>query len=248
MQKFIIIILTFFSLVGLSQRTTVQCMQEIALSLQGSPYAANTLNISVEEKLTNHSDRFDCVTFVEYVIAQSIYHTTNEPFEKALTDLRYRNGKIDGYGSRIHYFSEWLEQANVSGLVSILNFKNAIPLSKQINFMSSHKHLYKNAKTKDWPKINASEKYVSNLVHPYIQKSSVKNIYADLKEMDLIAITTSIKGLDISHTGFVHFVDGFPHLLHASETKKRVIISEKPLAEYLNSNKTQTGIIVARVK
>jgi hypothetical protein len=38
------------------------------------------------------------------------------------------------------------------------------------------------------------------------------------------------------------------YLLHASSDAGRVLISEKPLAEYLAGNKSQTGIMVARLR
>ena len=63
---------------------------------------------------------------------------------------------------------------------------------------------------------------------------------------DIIALTSAIKGLDITHTGFaIRKEDGRIHLLHAS-SKGKVEISELPLADYLQGIKHNTGIIVAR--
>jgi hypothetical protein len=63
---------------------------------------------------------------------------------------------------------------------------------------------------------------------------------------DIIALTTSITGLDITHTGIaIRAKDGRIHLLHASSSGK-VEVSELPLVEYLKKIKKNTGIMVAR--
>jgi len=80
----------------------------------------------------------------------------------------------------------------------------------------------------------------------YIPKSEIQLIEKQLKEGDIIAITTPIPKLDVSHVGFAVWQKGRIHLLHASSEAGQVVISEKPLAKYLVGNKNQTGIMVAR--
>ena len=46
---------------------------------------------------------------------------------------------------------------------------------------------------------------------------------------------------------FAIWKNGRVHLFHASSTNKKVEISEKPLAEYLAGNKSQSGVIVCRL-
>lgn len=76
----------------------------------GVPYAAHTLEGSPEQ-LTVRLDSLDCTTFVETVLALS--YTAGErrsswrDFVYNLERLRYRNGRIDGYPSRLHYISDW---------------------------------------------------------------------------------------------------------------------------------------------
>jgi hypothetical protein len=82
----------------------------------------------------------------------------------------------------------------------------------------------------------------------YIPKNIVDNYYDSLKTGDIITTTTDIAGLDVTHTGFIYKDDTGTYFLHASITKKEVIISDVELKEYLKSNKKQTGIIVARPK
>jgi hypothetical protein len=67
-----------------------------------------------------------------------------------------------------------------------------------------------------------------------------------IKNGDIIALTTAIPGLDITHTGIaIREKDGRIHLLHASSSGM-VEISELPLADYLKKIKKNTGIMVAR--
>jgi hypothetical protein len=63
---------------------------------------------------------------------------------------------------------------------------------------------------------------------------------------DIIGITTTIKGIDCSHTGMCYrHSDGSLRLLHASLTEKKVIL-DRTLSEYLASVSKHTGIMVAR--
>jgi hypothetical protein len=63
---------------------------------------------------------------------------------------------------------------------------------------------------------------------------------------DIIALATSVEGLDVTHTGLAFRKDdGRIHLLHAS-TRGAVEISKLPLPEYLQGVKGNTGIIVVR--
>ncbi|WP_368149777.1 N-acetylmuramoyl-L-alanine amidase-like domain-containing protein, partial [Bacteroides faecis] len=64
---------------------------------------------------------------------------------------------------------------------------------------------------------------------------------------DVIAITTKLPGLDIAHVGIANFVNGKLHLLHASSTLGKVVLSEEPLSQMLNNNKSWTGIRVVRM-
>ena len=80
----------------------------------------------------------------------------------------------------------------------------------------------------------------------YIPKTSlnVSSEELDIKNGDIIAITTNIKGLDVVHTGFACWVDGKLHLLHASSVMKKVILDSQTLFEYSKNKKAHTGVRV----
>ena len=81
----------------------------------------------------------------------------------------------------------------------------------------------------------------------YIPKKNLREYENKLKDGDIVAITTHIDGLDVMHVGFVVWINNRVRLLHASSREEKVIISEETLEDYLQSNKSATGIMVARM-
>ena len=72
-----------------------------AKKMLGVPYVAGTLDGNEEEQLVVMVDSLDCTTFVETVLAFCIADKRGERdfegFKKALTDIRYRDGILNGY-------------------------------------------------------------------------------------------------------------------------------------------------------
>ena len=72
---------------------------------------------------------------------------------------------------------------------------------------------------------------------------------SDIRDGDIIAITTSKAGLDVSHVGFaVWGKDGRLHLLNASSIHKKVILEPMTLYQYMQKHPSQTGIRVIRLR
>ena len=94
--------------------------------------------------------------------------------------------------------------------------------------------------------IKKSENEISR--HPFycIPKNDIMNHESEMNEGDIIALTTRISGLDVSHLGLVSKKNGIVFLLHASSTAAKVELSRLPLNEYLQGLKNVTGIIVVR--
>lgn len=228
----------------------------IAKSFLNRPYKAHTLEGNPTEKLVVNLREFDCTTFVESCIAMGLTYRKNnisyDKFEGYLKRLRYYNrGKIKGYDSRIHYFSDWLYTHNNDGLMEDISPQlGGVEWKKNINYITTHWNKY--AFPKDMEllgKFIRIEERINSQSNVYIPKEKVKSIENQLLNGDIIAITTNIEGLDITHVGFaIRLQDKRVYLLHASSDFKRVMVTDKPLAEYLAKNKTQTGIMVARLK
>ena len=153
---------------------------------------------------------------------------------------------INGYGSRLHYFSEWILQNTTEPFLTEVTSKmGGMKMKKKINFITSNSQKYPLLiSLKDKKKLAQSEYLLSQTRVYYIPKERVKDIEGQLKNGDIIAITTDMEGLDIVHTGFIKIINGQSHLLHASQTSQQVVVSKMSLSNYLMNNKKQNGIRV----
>lgn len=222
---------------------------EIAQTFLGKPYVASTLE-SKKENLVVNLREFDCSTLVESVLAISLCKNNSfEEFKHNLETLRYRFGHVNGYGSRLHYFTDWLKENERKGLIKDQTQGCAgKPYKKSVSFMTSHLPLY--PQLEDYRALEAVKMAEIELIRKsffYIPKAEVAKRESCIQNGDIIAITTSKSGLDISHQGFAIVVNGRVHLLHASQDLKEVIISPEPLSEYLTKHASQTGIMISRL-
>ncbi len=226
----------------------------VGLDFIGTPYVGKTLDRTMEENLVVNLQEFDCTTFVESTLAITLAlksgHPTLENFLEQLQKIRYRSGSLNGYTSRLHYFSEWMTDNQGKGLVkdvsSLLGGVN-IPIS--LNFMGNHPDFY--PQLKDNPtlisQIKLIEKNISSHNYSFIPKEQLSFYEDKLLDGDIVALTTRISGLDVSHLGIIFKKDGKTFLLNASSVLGSVSITPKSLGEYLNGSKNVTGIFVVRV-
>ncbi|MFM2394952.1 MAG: hypothetical protein RLZZ546_2935 [Bacteroidota bacterium] len=218
-----------------------------AKSHLGKPYLSKTLDTKIEESLTVVTHGFDCTTLVETVIAEVL---SPENINAHIQSTRYRQGVINDYASRIHYFTEWIYENQKNGKVKDItsDFECSKKYDYHIDFMEKNRSKYMQLSSDSiFQKILKMEKMINNYTWNYIPKLNLNNCKQKIKDGDIIAITTNIKGLDISHLGFAHWYKNDLHLLHASTDEKKVVISSKSLSDYLKSNIKQTGIMVVRV-
>jgi hypothetical protein len=225
----------------------------VGQSFLGTPYVEKTLEVGDTETLVINFGGLDCTTFVENVMAFSLMlkrqQTNFESFTKNLETVRYRNGDLKGYPSRLHYFTEWIRNNEKKGLVKDITAElGGVALEKPINFMGTHPDLYPFlANDTNLEAMLAVEKELAKEKLCYLPKDQIESKEQEIKSGDIIALATSIKGLDVTHTGIaIHQPDGRLHLLHASSKNGEVEISELPLADYLKNIKSNIGIIVAR--
>ena len=217
-----------------------------------TPYGAGTLE-GEPEMVTVNLDSLDCTTFVENAIAMAMtienHRNSWQDFIYNLETLRYKDGKVDGYPSRLHYISDWIVDNSHRGNLQEVTDRigKADYIVKTLDFMSSNRNLYPAlANDETFSKIKDREIGYRSHRYPAIKPQNVKS--ADIREGDIIAITTTKKGLDVTHLGIAVEVDGEIHLMHASSKAKRVIIDPLTLSEYLRRNRTTAGIRVIRLK
>ena len=228
-----------------------------AKKMLGVPYVAGTLDGNDEEQLVVHVDQLDCTTFVETVLALSIADKraarSFDGFKKALTDVRYRDGVLDGYASRLHYFSDWIRNNERMGFIKECTSETACSQPKELwlNFMTTHVNSYLPMKKNPaLVEVMASiEKTWQGVEIFYIPKDKLQLSSDELKikNGDILTITTNIKGLDVVHVGFAFWREGRLHLLHASSVAQKVIEDPLSLYEYSKNKKAHTGVRVIRV-
>ncbi len=228
-------------------------IEEIGHLFIGKPYQAGTIENTGKEKLMVNVSAFDCMTFVETVLALALCAAAEKisrtDFRKNLRSIRYRQETINGYSSRLHYFTEWLRSNEKKKfLIDVTCDIGGKSVLKQINFMTANRHLYPVLKNKaQFSKMLAIERNLSRRKFYIINKDKVSILKEKILSGDIIALTTDKKGLDVAHTGFAVWQGKSLHLLHASKKEGAVVISRKTLTAYLKSNKKFTGIIVARL-
>lgn len=229
---------------------------EIARTFIGQPYLEKTLEIGDKEEMIVNLVGFDCTTFVESVTAFNLLFNQKSEFRNLnhyasiLERIRYRNGKLNGYGSRLHYFTEWIIDNQNKGILNDITIEiGGSPYPKTINFMSNHitsyKRLEKDNDAIHQIKIAESKLNTQKLSQVYIK--DIAKVEKNIQEGDIIALVTKIEGLDVSHVGIAVKKNGRIHLLHASQSSEKVVITNKPLAEWLKNSKINTGITVARI-
>lgn len=230
-------------------------INNVGKSFIGVDYVAHTLEIPGEEQLVIKLDGLDCTTFLETTLAFSRCikkgQSDFQSYCNELQQVRYRDGKIDKYTSRLHYFSDWIYHNTRRGILRDITAElGGKEISFNLNWMSSHPELYRQLQENPSyvTEIRNQENEINKRKYSLIPKSDVKKIYSKLKNGDIIAITTSVKGLDIGHVGFVTIVDGEPRFLHAPIAGSKVQITDTGLYDYLLQIKKHTGIIVLRAE
>ena len=227
-----------------------------AKKMLGVPYVAGTLDGNEEEQLVVLVDSLDCTTFVETVLAFCIADKRGERdyegFRKALTQIRYRDGILNGYTSRLHYFSDWILNNEQMGFVKECTSETACSQPKELwlDFMTTHVDSYLPMKKNPElvKEMAAHEKNWQGTVVSYIPKEKLNLSPEELKikDGDVLAMVTNIKGLDIVHVGFAFWKEGKLHLLHASSSAKKVI--EDPKTQYESSKNTKAHIGVRAIR
>ena len=227
-----------------------------AKKMLGVPYVAGTLDGNEEEQLVVLVDSLDCTTFVETVLAFCIADKRGERdyegFRKALTQIRYRDGILNGYTSRLHYFSDWIRNNEQMGFVKECTSETTCSQPKELwlDFMTTHVDSYLPMKKNPElvQEMAAHEKNWQGTVVSYIPKEKLNLSPEELKikDGDVLAMVTNIKGLDIVHVGFAFWKEGKLHLLHASSSAKKVI--EDPKTQYESSKNTKAHIGVRAIR
>ncbi|NEO58465.1 MAG: DUF1460 domain-containing protein [Okeania sp. SIO3B5] len=237
---------------NLSERPMAEIMQAIADYFIGTPYKAGLLDQSNQESLVITLDGFDCVLFVETVLAMArgiaVEDYSYLTFVNNIRNQRYWNGKMNGYCSRLHYFSEWIadnqRRDNIKDIGVELGGER---VKKPLFFMSKNRWEYPQIASNDanYQCIVNMEDSISKLKISYIPYYKISSVYSQLKAGDIVAVATEINGLDVTHTGLVYRnSDGNIGIIHASPAGKVTVAYD--LERYIWNVESAIGILVAR--
>ena len=228
---------------------------------RGTRYVAGTLDAYLRrqkpeprEPLTLSLTRFDCVTLVESCLAVSrVARERAAPtwarFGAAVERMRYRGGRREGYGSRLHYFSEWISDNAARGLVRDLGRElGGVEDARPLRFMTEHRASYP-ALAADGPyrQMIAQERSLDAHVRRVVPTERIAEVANRIETGDILAFATGIPGLDVTHSALAYRDrEGVLRVLHAPLSGGVVEITRKTLPEYVAAIRRATGILVAR--
>ena len=234
-----------------NQTSVADRMVKVAKLRLGTPYVASTLE-KEPERLVIDIVETDCILYVESNLAMALTVSKDfNDFADNILRLRYRNGVVDGYASRIHYTSEWLLQAAGRGLLEEITEKiGGQPLDQSFSYMSTHPQSYKQLKNNpaEVARIAAAEAELNKHDYYVIPKAKIPELASQIKDGDIICFIGSTKGLDITHVAIALWDNGKLTFMHASPKYGKAVIEPSGLAGYCNSIKSNVGIRVARLR
>ncbi len=231
-----------------------------ARQFKGIPYVASTLEVKDPEQLIVNTRELDCTTLVETALALALTHreggTSFANYCRNLTKIRYRHGEMNGYLSRLHYFTWWMHDNMEKGLLE--EVKDSVhfnaPITVNNNYMSQHPDKYPMlVKHPEWvDSIRTMERAQNGPDGTYLPESATglnRQRLSAIHDGDLVAIVTRKAGIDYSHLGFaVWGRDGRLHLLNASSIHHKVVEEPKTLKKYLSEHPSSIGIRLFRLK
>ncbi|MDR0766249.1 MAG: DUF1460 domain-containing protein [Odoribacteraceae bacterium] len=221
---------------------------ETALFFLDTPYRAGTLDDEGPERLVVNLREMDCVTFVDNVLALAMLPPGRslDRFLDNLRRVRYRDGKIVDFASRLHYSTDWLFEMQRQGILREVEMPGSLPLANKVHYLTRHHPALANDPALR-ARVAAHEERINARKKQYLPKERVEARAGQLREGDVVLITTGREGLDTSHLGIVVERDGMACLLHASSDARAVVISPVSLRDYLRPVGRHTGIIAARM-
>lgn len=227
--------------------------------LLGRPYVHGPLE-GADEVLRSGFDGYDCVTFVETVLALAAALAQPEPtfddYCARLTAIRYRDGQR-GYCTRLHYFGDWA-RANVAAdrlreVTTALSTHGmaistvAAPvgyrvLGRHLAASSAHDVAARRACIATMEQRLSAELPTQR----YLPLPEIARATPTLEAGDLIAWVAQRRALDVTHLSLVTANGTRRGLVHASQRAGRVA-TEASVVAYAASLSAVRGFRVFRV-
>ncbi len=205
-------------------RTVPARLEVLSASLVGCRYEAHGLVGSAEtpEVFTASVEGFDCVTYVETVLALT---RASDPdgFAEELRGIRYDGGRVE-WARRNHYMTDWVRRNARAGVVKLVSARA----------LETRKEKLLNAV----PGLPPRRARFS-----FVPKPKLRAFEPRLKNGDILLFASTKAGLDVFHCGLLVRKEGSWKLRHASRSAGRVV--EQDLASFLRANR-MAGLIAVR--
>ncbi|HWC76665.1 MAG TPA: N-acetylmuramoyl-L-alanine amidase-like domain-containing protein [Blastocatellia bacterium] len=198
----------------------------LSAAFLGRPYLENSLIGGPEtpEVFTVTLDGFDCVTYLETVLALAVSKTSGD-FLTTIRQLRYENGEV-GWKRRNHFMIDWARKNEELGFIQDLTTgPGSIRRSRTLGIIDG-----------------LPRRKVSFKCFP---RSDLSQLYRRCETGDVILFVSTRKLLDVFHVGLMvrHAKGNGPLLRHA--TRKAGSVIEQDLAEFVDQNR-MSGVILLR--
>jgi hypothetical protein len=206
------------------ERCLAKRVEAISERFLGCPYVVNSLSggLDLPEQLIIKLDGFDCVTYMETILALALSETA-EQFKENLIRIRYQNGEID-WKKRNHYTLDWWRNNVRLGLLeNLTRGGDTVEKTRRLN-------LVKGLPTKQ----------VRFRVFP---KKRFKRVEKLIKTGDLACFSSTKNNLDVFHTGILIRRGDRLLLRHASRTAREIIDQE--LQDFFRNNR-MSGFVLLR--
>jgi len=223
---------------GLSRRRVEQLLSEtkhdrsagsridvLSRHFLGHSYKPNPLIGSADtvEVFTASLDGFDCVTYIETIVALARASNVDD-FTEWLRRIRYERGRIQ-WERRNHYMTLWILNNVREGIIRPVSMPTVPILSRErvLNVV---------------PGLAAQRTRVK-----CVPKPAVPRLEPHLQSGDLIFFASTRKNLDVFHAGIIVRDGKKVFMRHASRSQGSVV--EQELSEFLKANR-MAGVIVVR--
>ncbi len=199
-------------------------LDQISAGFVGRPYVEGSLGggPNSPEELRISLKAFDCVTYVETVLALALARAIDE-FIDTIRQIRYEDGDVDWF-RRNHYMVDWARNNEVSGFIK--------------NTTSGPRAVEKTCMLSLIPGIPQK-----TTTFAYFPTQSLEELRDLIETGDLILFVSTRQTLDVFHAGVLVNQSGHLLLRHAARTGGGAI--EQELVEFMSENK-MAGFVLLR--
>jgi hypothetical protein len=214
----------------------------------GRPYVAFSLDQSPVERLRLDLSSFDCFLFVEQLLAVVQLQpqgSTAGAFAEQVRQLRYDGGRVD-YCHRHHYLSRWAAAAQRKGILSDITASLPGARSRRIplRFMGDYAEAFRPMQQATNRRCITTLEQGLRVEQFYVPTAALGGAIPRLRNGDIFALVTRVKGLDVSHVGFVEVEGARRHAIHAAPG--RGVMRSRDLARYVAGVEDGLGVMVLR--